>query len=115
MYSALQTLGLLGATGRLPGRRVIVWGTHDLALHAALALADAGASIERVLETGAAPTGAPALLDELAERGIAVQCQARVTAVAGADRLESATIVHDGAHESLTCDLLIASPCLVAE
>ena len=115
MYSALQAVGLLGATGYLPGRRAVVWGAHDLALRAALALADAGVAVGRVLETGEAPEGAPELLGELGARGIPVQCQARVTAVSGADRLETVTIAHDGASETVTCDLLIVSPRIVAE
>jgi len=115
VYSALQTLELLGANGCLPGCKAVVWGTHDLALHAALALADAGVTIERILETDAVSSGAPELLNELADRGISVQCQSRVAAVSGADRLESVTIAHGDIREPLACDLLIASPRIVPE
>lgn len=115
VYSALQALELLSATGCLPGRRAVVWGTHDAALRAALELADAGVGIECVLETDAAPKGAPALLDELASRGIPVQCQARVVEVSGANRLEAATVVCNGELKVLACDLLVASPYIVPE
>ena len=115
VFSALQALELLCVTGRLPGRKAVVWGTHDLALRSALALADAGVVIERVLETGEAPEGAPELVDELAIRDIPVQCNARVARVSGADRLESATIAQGDARETLECDLLIVSPCVVSE
>ena len=115
VYSALQALELLCVTGCLPGRRAIVWGTHDLALHVTLALADAGVVIERVLESGEAPQGAAALVDELADRGILVQCHARVTGVSGVNRLESATLAYSDARESIACDLLVASPCIVPE
>ena len=115
VYSALQTLGLFGATGHLPGRHGIVWGTHDLALQTALALDDAGATIERVIEADDTPTGSPELLDGLAKRGIAVQCGARVTEVVGQGRLEAATIEQGGTRETLTCDLLVVSPRIVAE
>ena len=115
VYSALQTLGLFGATGQLPGQRAIVWGTHDLALRTALVLNDAGVGVERVLQTDAVPTGAPDLLDELGKRGIPVQFNARVTEAFGQSRLESVTIECEGAHETLACDLLVASPRIVCE
>ena len=118
VYSALQALELLGATGYLPGQAALVWGTHELALRTALALADAGARIVRVIETGEAPADYPsasALLDELSERGIRVDCQASVVAVSGANRLESASVAHGGTCESVPCDLLIASPAIVRD
>lgn len=92
IYSALETMGLLGMTGRLPGRLAVIWGTHDLATRATQVLADAGISIERVL-------GA----DE------------RVVSVAGENRLESVTVERDGIRETIVCDLLVASPRIVAE
>lgn len=115
VYSALQAMELACETGRLPGRNAVVWGTHEIALQAALALADAGVTVMRVLETGDAPKDAPALLEDLAERGIPIQCQTRVTRVSGPDRLESVTIAYDGTDETLACDLLIASPFVVSE
>lgn len=115
VYSALQALLLVGTTGCLPGHRAVVWGTHDIALRTALALADAGVAIDRVLEAGEAPLGATALLNELAKRGIPVQCNARIDEVSGAARLESATIACDAGRETLACDLLVASPCIVSE
>ena len=111
----MQAVELLGATGRLPGRRAVVWGTHDAALRATLALADAGVAIDCVLETGAAPVGASELLDEIAARDIPVHCQARVVGVAGADRLESATIARGDARETVVCDLLVVSLRIVDE
>ena len=92
IYSALQVTALLGVTGRLPGRRAVVWGTHDLARRATQVLAEAGVAIERVLEA-----------DE------------RVASVAGESRLESVTIERDGTRETIPCDLLIASPRIVPE
>jgi len=81
----------------------------------ALALADAGVVIERILESGPAPVGASALVDECAARGIPIQCQARVTSVSGSDRLEAATIAQDNVRETRPCDLLIASPAIVPD
>lgn len=115
VYSALQAIELFCATGCLPGRKAIVWGTHDLVLRVALALADAGVVIERILESGPAPVGASALVDECAARGIPIQCQARVTSVSGSDRLEAATIAQDNVRETRPCDLLIASPAIVPD
>ena len=115
VYSALQALELFGVTGHLPGRKAIVWGTHDLVLRVAAALADAGVSIECILESGLAPEGAPALLDELTVRGIPVHYQARVTSVSGNNRLESASVAYDGTCTTIACDLLIASPSIVPE
>lgn len=118
VYSALQALELLGETGCLPGHTAVVWGTHDLALRTALALADAGVVVKRVLETNAAPaepSDASAMLDELSKRGIPVCYQQRVAAVSGADRLESVSIACDGVEELVPCDLLIASPRIVSE
>ena len=68
-----------------------------------------------LLEPGDAPEGAPDLVEELAARGIHVQCRARVAAVSGDGRLESATIECGGARETVACDLLIASPLIVPE
>ena len=113
--SALQALELMRSTGCLPGRRAVVWGTHDFALRTALVLADAGVAIERILETGETPEGAPALLDELVERGIPVHCRSRIARTAGEARLESVTIAQGDTRETLACDLLVASPCVVAE
>ncbi len=115
MYSALQALELCGTTGFLPGKKAIVWGTHDFALRAALVLSDAGVVIEHVLETSGAPVGAAELVDELASRGIPVQCQTRVVEAAGANRLAAVTVAHDDEREVLPCDLLIASPYVVFE
>jgi thioredoxin reductase len=115
VFSALQALELLGVTGRLPGRRAVVWGTHDLALRTVLALGDAGVAIERVVEDEETVVGSQALLDEVEKRGIVVQRDARVAAVAGKDRLESVTLEHDGTREDVVCDLLVVSARIVAE
>ena len=115
VYSTLQTLGLLGTTGQLPGRRAVVWGTHDLALRTALALLDAGTTVVRILEKGAAPAGSQELLRELARRGVPIQRDARVVEAFGQGRLEAATIECGGVRETLPCDLLVASPRIVAE
>ncbi len=115
IVSALQAIALMGVTGHLPGRSAAIWGTHDLALRAALMLADVGVAIKCVLETGSVPQGSPELLDELSRRGIAVQCEARVSGVSGSSRLEFVTVEHDGVRETIECDLLVASPEIVAE
>ena len=113
--SCLLALGLLGTTGCLPGRKAVVWGTHDLALRTALELADAGVSIVRVVEADASPVGSPELVNALAQRGIPLQCETRVARADGASRLASVTLACDGKPETLACDLLIASPQIVTE
>jgi hypothetical protein len=59
--------------------------------------------------------GSPELLDELSRSGIVVQCEARVSGVSGLSRLEFVTVEHDGVRETIECDLLVASPEIVAE
>ena len=115
IVSALQAIALMGVTGQLPGQSAAIWGTHDLALRAALTLADAGVAVKCVLETGPVAQGSSELVGELSKRGIAVQCEARVTSVSGLSRLESVTIEHNSVRETIECDLLVATPEIVAE
>ena len=89
--SAVEALGLMAETGLLPGRRVLVWGTHEAARIAQQALVDAGMELAGVLE------GA----------------QARVTSVHGMGRLEGVTVTTPEGEQELACDLLIASPTLI--
>ena len=116
VYSALETLELMVATDRAPGKHAIVWGTHDFALRCALALADASVQVERVVGSGPIPVGAQELADALTSRGISLQHDARIARVDGASRLESVTIAgNDGCTELVSCDLLVVSSALVQE
>ena len=93
VYSALQAIGLLGATGCAPGAEAVVWGTHEVAQAAVSVLDEAGVRIVRVID--------PA--------------EGAVTEVHGRHRVESVTVAFGDACEDILCDLLIASPQLVAD
>ena len=113
--SALEALDLLAVTKRLPGAEVVVWGTHDDALRTALVLHDAGARICRILESEQELAGSPELLAQVAERDIPIDCGARATRIAGANRLEGISIARAPSCEEIACNLLVASPRLVKE
>ena len=115
VYSALEALELLAATRHLPGKRAVVWGTHDAALRAAFALADAGVCLEAVVESAQEPACSAELAAALAERGVPVECDARVASVSGANRVEGVVIETRGERRAVPCDMLVASTCVVPE
>ena len=116
VYSTLEALELMAATGRAPGEHAVVWGTHDFALRCALALADAGVQVERIVESSPSPVGAQKLVDAVTGCHIHIQRNVRIVRIDGASHLESATIAGSNARTELVpCDLLVASPTLVQE
>lgn len=110
--SALEAVGLMGVTECLPGSQAVVWGSHDAALLAALALADAGVRIVRVLESGNGIAALDIRAGDLEERGIVLQTDAKVTCVQGDGRLSGVVVESEGGSEQVPCDLLVASPVL---
>jgi sarcosine oxidase subunit alpha len=94
--------------GVRPGRRAVVFGAHDGALRAALALAAAGVEIAAVVD--ARPGVHRALLDELASAGLLVTRGAVISTRTSDDGiLTGACIEADGATHLVPCDLLAVS------
>ena len=58
------------------GRRLAILGSHDLALETALLALDKGLDVAAVVEVRDAPQGDPALVAQLAAKGIAITCGA---------------------------------------
>jgi sarcosine oxidase, subunit alpha len=98
--------------GVRPGRRAVVFGTHDGALRSALDLLDAGVEVVAALDARAEP-GAD-LVRALTERGVAVRAGFGVTGTDGDANGELAA-VHVGpldataTSERVACDLLAVS------
>ena len=94
------------------GNRAVVATSHDSAWHAAFDLADAGTTIEAIVDTRAAP---PAdLCDAAKARGIAVLAGHTVTGTAGRLRINAVRVnpVQSGkvgSARTLACDCLLMS------
>jgi sarcosine oxidase subunit alpha len=94
--------------GVSPGRRAVVFGAHDGALRAALALAAAGVEIAAVVD--ARPGARGALVEELAEAGLVVRCGRVVsTRTSGEGLLNGACVQMGGVTHLVPCDLLAVS------
>ena len=107
--SARCALELLEMSGCAPGREAFVYGMGDTALECACALADAGVHVQAVADREDAPIGSDALLHECAARGIELMHGCEVVHIAGATRLESITVCHQGVTQQIPCDLLVVS------
>ncbi|MFH5228278.1 glycine cleavage T C-terminal barrel domain-containing protein [Antrihabitans spumae] len=85
------------------GSEAVVFTTNDSAYVAAFDLADAGVTINAVVD--ARTDGPVALQQECARRGIAVHAGAVVSGTSGTDRISHALV----GGESIPCDLLLVS------
>ncbi len=98
--AALQML--LTRYDAFAGRRILILGSHDLALETALLVLDRGIEIAGLIEVRDAPQGSAELVAKLAAAGITIRCdQTIATAHGGIDGVESATL---SSGEGIVCD-----------
>lgn len=91
------------------GRRMLVLGSQDLALHSALLAAAKGVEVVGLVEVLDAPQGDAALVARVKASGIPIRCGTVIReALGGADGVERALIasVAGGESESLVCDTI---------
>lgn len=112
--AAIEAVGVMGVTGCIPGTKALIWGSHDAALLAAFALADAGVQIVAVVEPEGGITASDITLGELEERKMVFLPNSRVVRIIGDGRLSDVEVESDGKIEQYECDLLIASPVLIS-
>jgi thioredoxin reductase len=107
--AALQML--LTRYDAFAGRRVLVLGSHDLALETALLAHERGIEVVALVEVRGAPQGSAELLLKVASAGIAIKCsQTIASAKGGIDGVESATL---SSGETITCDTICVAIGLI--
>jgi thioredoxin reductase len=107
--AALQML--LTRYDAFAGRRMLVLGSHDLALETALLAHERGIEVAGVVEVRDAPQGSAELLAKVAAAGIAITCgQTIVSAKGGIDGVESATL---SSGETFPCDTICVAIGLI--
>lgn len=107
--AALQML--LARYNAFAGKRVLIAGSHDLALETALLAKENGLEVAGLIEVRATPQGDRARLAEVEAAGIAIHCSAHmVEAKGGIDGVEQ-VILSNG--ESIACDTLVMAIGLV--
>lgn len=107
--AALQML--LTRYDAFSGRRMLVLGSHDLALETALLAHERGIEIAGLVEIRDAPQGNADLVAQVAEAGISIRCnEAIATAKGGIDGVESATL---RSGETMVCDTICVAIGLI--
>ncbi|MBS0254893.1 MAG: FAD-dependent oxidoreductase [Proteobacteria bacterium] len=93
------------------GRRVLIAGSHDLALETALLALDKGLAVAGLVEVRGAAQGDPALVARLAAAGVAIHCGSGLAeARGGIDGVES-VVLTDGT--VIACDTVVLAIGLV--
>jgi hypothetical protein len=93
------------------GRRVLVLGSHDLALETALLALDKGLEVAGLVEVRALPQGDSALLERLTCAGVPIHCGSYpVDTKSGIDGIEG-VILASG--EEIACDTIVMAIGLV--
>ena len=93
------------------GRRILVLGSHDLALESALLAHERGLEVAGLVEVRDAPQGSADLVAQLGAAGIAIRCgQAIALAKGGIDGVEAATLTSG---EVIACDTVCVAVGLV--
>jgi thioredoxin reductase len=93
------------------GRRLLIVGSHDLALETALLAQARGLDIAAIVETRDAPQGDAALVASVAAAGVRIVCgQAVALASGGINGVESATL---SSGEIIACDTICMAIGLV--
>ena len=93
------------------GRRLLILGSHDLALETALLALDKGLEVAALVEVRDTPQGSAALVEKLAAAGVAIHCGQSIKATKGGlDGVEGATLT-DGTE--FACDTICVAIGLV--
>jgi NADPH-dependent 2,4-dienoyl-CoA reductase/sulfur reductase-like enzyme len=93
------------------GKRILIAGSHDLALETALLAKEKGLEVAGLVEVRATPQGCQALTDAVAAAGIPILCNCHmVEAKGGIDGVEQVTLSNG---ETITCDTLVMAIGLV--
>ncbi len=93
------------------GRRVLVLGSHDLALETALVAQERGLEVVGLVEVRDAPQGSADLVSRLKMAGIPILCgQPIASARGGIDGIEGATLANG---EEIVCDTICVAIGLV--
>lgn len=107
--AALQML--LTRYAAFDGRRVLILGSHDLALETALMAIEHGVEVAGLVEVRAAPQGSAELVARLAAAGISVRCNTAIaSAQGGLNGVEAATLTSG---ETIACDTICTAVGLV--
>jgi NADPH-dependent 2,4-dienoyl-CoA reductase/sulfur reductase-like enzyme len=107
--AALQML--LTRYDAFAGRRMLVLGSHDLALETALLARGRGIEVAGLVEVRDAPQGSAELVAQAQAAGIAITCSQTITsAKGGIDGVESATL---SSGETIVCDTICVAIGLV--
>ena len=107
--AALQML--LTRYDAFAGRRVLVLGSHDLALETALLAHERGIEVAGLVEVRETPQGDADLVAKVAAAGIAITCsQTIVSAQSGIDGVEVATLSNA---ELIACDTICVAIGLI--
>jgi NADPH-dependent 2,4-dienoyl-CoA reductase/sulfur reductase-like enzyme len=107
--AALQML--LSRYDAFAGRRVLVLGSHDLALATALLAHERGIEVAALVEVRDAPQGSAELLARVEAAGIAIRCGQVITlAKGGVDGVSGATL---SGGEEVVCDTICVSIGLI--
>jgi thioredoxin reductase len=93
------------------GRRVLILGSHNLALETALLALERGLEVAGLVEVREAPQGSAELVAKVSAEGIAIHCGAVVAmAKGGIDGVESTTLTTG---ETIVCDTICVAVGLV--
>ncbi len=107
--AALQML--LTRYAAFDGHRVLILGSHDLALETALVAIEHGLDVAGLVEVRAAPQGSAELVAKLAATGISVHCNTAIaSAQGGINGIETATL---SSGETIACDTICTAVGLV--
>ncbi len=102
---------LLSRYDAFAGRRVLILGSHDLALQTALLALERGLDVAGLVEVRDAAQGSPELASKVTAAGIAIHCGAAVAvAKGGIDGVNSATLTTG---ETIPCDTICVAVGLV--
>lgn len=100
--AALQML--LARYDAFAGNRILILGSHDLALETALLAKERGIDLAGMVEVRSEPQGSPTLVDKCAASGISIQCGLSIaSAKGGIDGVESATLSNG---DVIACDTI---------
>jgi thioredoxin reductase len=107
--AALQIL--LTRYDAFAGRRVLLLGSHDLALETALLAHGRGIEVAGLVEVRGAPQGSAELIAKVEASGIPIRCGVTITeAKGGIDGVESATL---SGGEAIACDTICVAIGLI--